>query len=422
MLPNSIIHIRRFDSQAPFFGLVCVFLLALPAFVLADDWPFFRGPAHNGVSAESGWLTQWPESGPKIAWRREVGTGVSSFAVVGRRVLTMGNQQNADIVWCLDADSGRVLWRFDYPCKFDDRNFDGGTASTPTVDDQFVYTLSYDGQAHCLALEDGRLVWSRHLVNDFGGRYSSWKYAGSPLVTGNLVIFDTGADGKSTVALDKSSGREVWSTGNDLAGYATPVPLAHGSERGVLVFKARAMVAHDLASGRELWRIDWRTYYDCNASTPTVTGDKLFISTGYGGRSARGALFQLGENPPRQLWLNDDLETKMSSAVVYEDHVYCVSERLGGQLMCVDLKDGATVWAQRNFAPYGTLMLASGKLVILDEKGELVIADAAPAGYHERARAQVLDGRCWAMPVLANGRIYCRNAAGDVVCVDVSGK
>lgn len=394
-------------------------LLALGVPAAANDWPLFRGPNQDGVSAESGWLTQWPASGPKIAWRKEVGIGVSSFAVVGNRVLTMGNRQDADTVWCLDAESGRVLWRFDYPCKFESRNFEGGTASTPTVDGSLVYTLSYDGQAHCLGLADGRAVWSKHLVRDFGGRQSSYKYAGSPLVTGGLVIFDTGADGKSTVALDKTTGSEVWAGGDDLSGYATPIPFTHAGKRGVLMFKARAMVGLDLLTGRERWRIGWRAFYDCNASTPTVIGDKVFISTGYGGRSARGALFQLGQNEPRQLWVNQDVGTKMSSAVVYEGHVYCVSEKSGGQLMCVDLRDGRTVWAQQRFAPYGTLMIAGGKLVILDEKGELVIADAAPGGYHELARAKVLDGRCWAMPVLANGRIYARTNKGQMVCVDV---
>ena len=233
-----------------------------------------------------------------------------------------------NVVWCLDADSGRVLWQFTLSRrKFDARQFEGGPASTPTIDGRFVYTLGYLGHVHCLNLEDGRVVWRKHLVDDFGGRYSSWKYAGSPLVTGELVIFDTGADGNSTVALDKTTGRKVWGAGNDLAGYSTPIPFEHSGRRGVLVFKARAMVAHDLATGRELWRIDWRTNYDCNASTPTVVGDKLFISTGYGGQRARGALFQLGEGEPRQIWLNQDLETKMNSAVVYEGHVYCVSER-----------------------------------------------------------------------------------------------
>jgi outer membrane protein assembly factor BamB len=340
---NSVPSIRRLDTPARCSGLVAALLLALAAPATANDWPFFRGPNHNAVSAESGWLTRWPESGPRIAWQSDAGVGVSSFAVVGDRVLTMGNQQDADIVWCLNAGSGDVLWRFQYACKFDGRNFEGGTAPTPTVDGQFVYALSYDGQVHCLGLEDGRDVWSRHLVRDFGGRYSSWKYAGSPLVTGHLVIFDTGGDGKSTVALDKKTGTEVWSTGDDHAGYATPIPFTYSGKPGVLVFKARAMVALELATGRELWRIDWRSFYDCNASTPTVTADKLFISTGYGGRSARGALFQLGPEPPRQLWINKDIGTKTSSAVVYDGHVYCVSERNRGQLMCVDLKDGATV-------------------------------------------------------------------------------
>lgn len=360
-------------------------------------------------------------AGPKVAWRTDVGIGASSVVVVGDRVITMGGckEQNEEFVSCLDAQSGRVLWQFTYPSKFDARQFEGGTASTPTVDGPFVYAVGYLGQVHCLGIEDGRVVWRKHLVDDFGGRYSGWKYAGSPLVTGELVIFDTGGDGNSTVALDKTTGRKVWGVGHDLAGYATPIPFEQSGERGVLVFKARAMVAHDLASGRELWRIDWRTNYDCNASTPTVLGDKLFISSGYGGKRARGALFQLGEGEPRQIWLNQDLETKMNSAVVYDGHVYCVSERSGGQLMCFDLSDGAIVWAERSFAPYGTLMIADGRLVVLDEKGDLVIADATPDEYRELARAKVLSNRSWVMPVLANGRIYVKTNKGELVCLDV---
>jgi len=401
--------------------LVCAALLILAVPAAADDWPFFRGPNHNGVSAESGWMTEWPGSGPKIAWRKEVGIGVSSFVVVGDRVITMGSRKDKDedVVWCFDADSGSVIWQFVYPCKFDARQFEGGVASTPTIDGSLVYTLGYLGQLHCLDIEDGRVVWHKHLVDDLGGRYSSWKYAGSPLVIDDLLILDTGADGNSTVALDKASGRKIWGAGDDLAGYATPIPFEYVGERSVLVFKARAMVAHELDTGRELWRIDWRTYYDCNASTPTVFGDKLFISTGYGGRSARGALFQLGQGQPRQIWLNQDLETKMNSAVVYKGYVYCVSEKSRGQLTCFDLQDGAIVWAEPSFARYGTLVIADGKLVVLDEKGELVIADATPDEYRELARAKVLNDRCWVMPVLANGRIYARSNMGKSVCLDV---
>ena len=402
-----------------------VFLsLALPAMTpsaMADDWHFFRGPNHNGISTESDWTADWPDSGPKIAWRANVGNGVSSIVVAGNRVVTMGSrkQQNEEVVWCLDADSGRTLWEFTYPAKFDARQFEGGPASTPTVDGSLVYALGYLGAMHCLDIENGRVVWQKHLVDDFGGRYSSWKYSGSPLVTGGLVILDTGADGNSTVALDKTTGRKVWGAGRDLAGYSTPIPFEHLGQPGVLVFKARAMVAHDLGSGRELWRIKWKTHYDANASTPTVFGDKLFISTGYGGRSARGALFQLGPGEPEQIWLNQDLETKMNSAVVHQNHVYCISERSGGQLMCFALKDGSLTWSNPDFARFGTLMMADGKLIILDEKGDLVIAPATSDGYKELARTKLFNARCWVMPVLANGRIYARTNTGEMVCLDV---
>ena len=409
---------RVANSIPAFLGVA---LLTLAATTLADDWPFFRGPNHNGVSTESGWTTDWPDSGPKIAWRKNVGIGVSSVVVAGNRVITMGSrkEENQEIVWCLDADSGRTLWKFTYAAKFDARQFEGGPASTPTIDGSLVYALGYLGPVHCLDVNDGRVVWQKHLVDDFGGRYSSWKCSGSPLVTGGLVILDTGADGNSTVALDKTTGRKVWGSGRDLAGYSTPIPFRHLGQPGVLVFKARAMVAHDLASGRELWRIKWKTHYDANASTPTAFGDKLFISTGYGGRSARGALFQLGPGEPEQIWLNQDLETKMNSAVVYGDHVYCISERSGGQLMCFALKDGSLIWSNPDFARYGTLMIADGKLIILDEQGDLVIAPATPDGYKELARTKLFDARCWVMPVLANGRIYARSNKGNMVSLDI---
>ena len=401
---------------APFIALSL-----LTSAVSADDWPFFRGPKYNAVSTETGWTCQWPETGPKIAWRADVGIGASSITVVDDRLVTMGSRkdENEELVCCLDANTGKTLWQFSYPAEFDARQFEGGPASTPTIDDSLVYALGYLGDVHCLDLTDGHVVWHKHLVDDFGGRYSSWKYAGSPLVIGNLVIFDTGADGNSTVALHKKTGKKVWGIGNDLAGYSTPIPFQHAGVHAVLVFKARAMVAHDLADGRELWRIEWRTNYDCNASSPTVVGDKLFISTGYGGKRARGALFQLGEGEPREIWLNQDLETQMNSAVVYEGHVYCVSERRTGQLMCFDLRDGAIVWSEPSFAKHGTLMIADGKLIVLDEKGDLVIADATPDAYRELARAKVLDVRTWVMPVLANGRIYAKNNAGKITCLDV---
>jgi len=401
-------------------AIICLSIWAwLPTDVHGDDWPFFRGLHCDGISTETGWVTRWPNDGPRIAWRKSLGVGVSSFVVAGDRVVTMSNQDKVDIVWCLHPDDGRVLWKFEYECEFKDHYFEGGTLSTPTIDGPRVYAVAYDGQVHCLHLENGELLWKKHLVDDFKGRRSSWDYAGSPLVAENLVILETGGEGNSTIALNKTTGEKIWGQGDDLAGYSSPIPFDYFGTPAVLVFKARAMVAYDRAVGNELWRIGWKTKYDVNASAPTVVDDQLFLSSGYGGRRARGALFRLEQPEPRQLWVNDDIETKMNSAVLHRGHVYCISERAGGQLMCVDLDDGNTVWSEPSFAQYGTLMIADGKLVILDEEGDLVIAEATPTGYLELARKTVLSDRCWVMPVLANGRIYVRNNLGKMLCLDV---
>ena len=130
-------------------------------------------------------------------------------------------------------------------------------------------------------------------------------------------------------------------------------------------------------------------------------------------------MFELGPGEPRQLWLNQDIETKTNSAVLYQGYGYCISEKGRGQLMCFDLHDGAVAWTEPSFAKYGTLMIADGKLVLLDEPGALVIAEATHQGYRELARAKVLSSRSWVMPVLSGGRIYVKSNKGELVCVDV---
>ena len=408
---------RGFRAAA---GAALMLSMASGSMLRADDWPFYRGPNGDGASKETGWSATWPGTGPKVAWEKEVGIGASSVVVVGNRVLTMGNRENKDIVVCLNAADGQELWQFAYACKFDKRQFDGGTASTPTVDGEFVYTLSYDGQLHCLQLADGKLVWKKHMVQDFGGTLPRWKYACSPLVEGDLLIVDIGGTGNSTLALNKGTGAKIWGSGNDGAGYASPAVYSLGGTRGVIVCKGKAVVGLNLKDGKELWRTPWETSYDVNASTPIVLGDTVFISSGY--KEGRGALLKLAATEaPTQLWRNDTMKTKTSSCVVYGGNVYGVMSDISGKpLMCVSLADGKPAWSETGFGA-GTLALAGDTLVVLSEKGELVTAKATPTAFTAISRAQVLPARvkCWVQPVLANGRIYCRNNKGALVCLDV---
>ena len=382
----------------------------------AANWPFFRGPNHDGVSQETDWQSNWSNEGPTVAWRKNVGIGCSSMVVVSNRVITLGNRADKDIVTCLNANDGSIIWSYAYPCTFEERMFEGGTASTPTIDSEHVYTLSYDSQLHCLRMSDGELVWKRHLVEDFGGSPPRWKYASSPLIVDNMVILDVGGSKNSTLALDKNSGEKVWGIGREECGYATPIPFEQDETPAVALFKSKAMIGYERKAGRKIWRIPWETAYDVNASTPTILGDRLFISSGY--KKGRAALYRLDGSPPRKVWENEDMKTKMSSCVIVGEHLYGVTEKKA-RLLCIDAKSGKINWSKRGFGQYGTLTATLNRLIVLTDSGDLVIVRADPDSYQELARAEIHKGRCWVNPVLANGRIFCKTNQGDLACVDV---
>ena len=371
-------------------------------------------------------MREWSAAGPTVAWRRDVGIGAASVVVAGNQVFTTGNRDDQDIVWCLRADSGDVEWQFTYDSPFSKRAYDGGTASTPTVDGDFVYTLSYEGRLFCLQRSNGTKKWERHLVTDFGGEPGHWMYAQSPLIEGNLIILDAGGAENTTLALAKGDGSKVWGTpigeagrGGHKAAYATPVCVTQAGRRIVIMFKATTVLALDVATGEELWRIPWKNPHNAAASSPIVLGDKLLLSTGWSYRaSGRAALYQLKpDGPPEELWHSYDLKTMMNTSVIHDGYVFGLSETHNA-LLCIDMADGRTVWAEERLAKHGTLTLADGTLIIMTDRGELITAPATPRGFQPISRAKVLSHRSWVMPVLANGRIYCRSNRGELVCLD----
>ncbi len=387
-------------------------LAASPAF--ADDWPQWRGPQRNGISAETGWLEAWPEGGPPVAWRAEVGTGFSSFAVAGGRVLTLGNVDHVDTLFCLDAAKGTLLWKHSYPSDLGDRFFEGGPTSTPTVEGDRVYVLGRWGDAFCLEAATGKVRWSANVHKEAGVRTPGWGYAGSPLVHGDLVIFNVGEAG---LALEKATGKVRWKSADKDSGYSTPLPVKRGDAWIALLGSGASYLAVDLATGREAWRVKWVTQYGCNAADPVVDGDRAFISTGYG---RGGALLKMKDGDPDVAWQNKALGTQMNSAVLVGGHLYGLDGDTGrgADLKCVEFATGGEKWSVAGLGA-GSLMAADGKLIVLSEKGELLLGPASPERFRPSARAQVIQGKCWTVPVLANGRILVRSAEGEVVCLDV---
>ncbi|MBP7827897.1 MAG: PQQ-like beta-propeller repeat protein [Verrucomicrobia bacterium] len=394
-------------------GLFVVLLMAtVPGGAAAADWPRWRGPELNGISRETGWLTSWPDGGPKVLWKARVGTGFSSFAIAQGRAYTMGNANDTDSVFCFDAATGRVIWRHDYPAPLDANSYEGGTSATPTVDGDRVYTLSKRGVMFCLDAAKGTVIWTKPLAEELGAAMPTWGFAGSVLVEGDLLLVNVGSTG---TALQKDNGTVVWSHGTGEAGYATPVPFTSAGTRAAVLFTREHVVAVTVADGKELWRYPWKTRYDVNAADPILAGDQVFVSSGYN----RGAsVIQITGSTAEKVWENRNMRNHFNSCVRWEGHLYGVDET---ELRCLVWDTGEVKWSDRKFGK-GSLMLADGHLIALSEKGELMVAPARPTEFKPLARAQVIGGKCWTTPVLANGRIYCRNAAGDVVCVDVRGQ
>ena len=383
-------------------------------FAHALDWPQWRGINRDGISSEKISPASWGKDGPKQLWRKEVGTGVSSVVVRGGHLYTMGNKGGTDVVFCLDASTGAEIWRHSYPHPLDDRQFEGGPAGTPTVDGDRVYTLSHEGDLFCLSAASGKVLWSKNLQRDFGGIRQKWGYSGSPLVDGNLVILDAGGPGASTVALDKITGAVKWKAGSDGAGYSSPVAFDLAGTRCIAVFKATAIVGLNAANGQELWRYRWETDYDINATTPIVFGDKIFITSG---NDTGCALLQVSPGKATQIWRNKNMRSQLASPVLVQGCIYGIDGNVGrkGELRCLELANGEIKWKQKIGG--GTLIAAGGYLLALSERGELIVAEASPTSYREVARAQVLGGHSWVAPAVADGKIYCKNNQGSLVCL-----
>lgn len=383
----------------------------------AADWPNWRGPNHNGISSETGWITTWPKEGPKVLWTASIGTGFSSMAVSNGRVYAMGNINNNDIIYCFQADTGKEIWKQSYPCPLYNKQHEGGPAATPTVEGDAVYVFSKNGDAIRFKAATGQVVWHKNIVTESSIEQPTWYFASSPLIVDNLVILNAGTRG---VALNKADGSLVWKNGNGACGYATAVAFTVAGQKCVALFVSREIVGLSTATGKLLWTSTWTTSWDINAADPIISDDTMFISSGY---NKGCSLFKIGPSGLTEIWRNKNMRNHFNSCVLWEGHIYGFDGQGGGsgQLTCLDYKTGRKKWSQKGMGT-GSLMLADGKMIILSESGKLVIAEASPERFKELASAQILSGKCWTVPVLANGRIYARNADGQLVCVDVRSK
>jgi outer membrane protein assembly factor BamB len=395
-----------------------IFRLAILAFLMtgvadaafataADgDWPSFRGPQRDGVSTVTGLRSPWPEEGLQPRWSIPLGEGYASVSAAQDRLFTMFAAGEDEYLVSLDAAEGGLLWKLPLGKKVE-TEFGNGPRSTPAVTAGTVYAVGSDLILRAVATEDGKPRWQVDLGERFGAQPPRWGFATSPLVDGDLVLVEAGGgEGKGVVALDAASGETRWTALTSSTSYGSPIAATIGGVRQYIVAPSasRLLVGLD-REGQTLWSYEWA---GGTMAMPVLVGeDQVFVSASedVGGALVRIRRGEDGAFTAEEVWRNREMKNHFSSSLVYDGHIYGFD---GASLKCIDATSGERRWVKRGFGK-GSLIAADGHLIILTDRGRLVLARATPEAFEEAGSFQVLDGKTWTAPALAGGQLYLRD-------------
>ncbi len=368
------------------------------------DWPQLRGPNADGISPQTGLLTQWPQSGPREIWRVPLGKGFSGVSVVGDRAVTMFGR-GGTYLGAFDTATGAELWRLRIDEMY--RNSSGdGPRSTPTIDEGLAFVISGRGMLAAVAVETGDTAWRHDLRGEYGASGPNWGFSTSPRVYGDLLLVEAGGRDAALVAFDKRSGREVWRAAGDQPGYSTPLLVRIGGRQQAVFFTGSRIVGVNPTSGALLWGLPWETTFGVNAATPIfVPPDKIFVSSGYGVGAALLRVTATARGGVETVWRTREMKNQFSSSVLVDDYIYGFDNSI---LECIELTRGERMWRARGHGQ-GSLLYADGHLIVLGDRGSLTLVKLSPGEYLPVAQTQVFRSRTWTAPTLANGALYLRD-------------
>ncbi len=371
-------------------------------------WTDFRGPARDGSYRQGRLNMDWPEEGLTPIWKQPIGEGYASFVVAHNRAFTIEQRRDQEVVAAYDAATGRELWTHAWDGRFDEMMGGPGPRATPTWYDGRVYALGASGRLWCLEADDGEVVWDRDILRDSQATNLAWAMSGAPLIVDDLVVVQPGgSDGWSIVAYDRETGDVVWHVLDDVQSYTSPMLMTLAGQRQIVTVTATRVVGLTL-DGKPLWEYPWKVSVVPNVAQPLLVGpDRLFLSASYGQGAA--VIELTGAEPPfgvKTVWSNNRMKNKFSSSVLHDGYIYGLDESI---LACMDAATGELKWKGGRYG-YGQLLLASGHLIVLTERGELALVRATPDGHEEVARSSAIEGKTWNVPALADGRLLVRNA------------
>jgi outer membrane protein assembly factor BamB len=392
-----------------------------PASSASFDWPQWRGVNRDAVSSETGLVDRWPDAGPRVVWRAEVGAGFSSVSISGGKLYTLWDEKGTQYLFCLDALTGEERWRRAVGAAFTN-HWGNGPRSTPLVDGDLVFAVGTQGRLVAASKDTGELRWQHDLVAEFAAKLPSYGYSSSPLVALDRLVLEAGAKDATFMAFDKQSGEVAWRSESDRPAYSSPIRASIAGVDQIVFWSAHGLHSVSPETGKVLWRYSWETFCavsgdPLNTGTPIfIEPDRIYISSGSGAAviriSREGEKFKVDA-----VWESEKMRSDVNASVRLGRYIYGFDR---GTLQCLDAGTGEVRWKARGFQR-GSLIAADGKLIVLGEGGQLALVEASPDGFVQMDRAQILDGKNWTSPSLAGGKLYLRNHE-ELVCLDLKGR
>jgi len=389
----------------------------------AQDWTQWRGENREGVVKQAGLNLDWEKKKPPLLWTyRQAGVGFSSPSVAGTTLYMTGSDIENDFAFAVDTRTGKELWKQVVGERFRQEWGDGPRGSI-TIDGNRLYLILGTGQILCLSAADGKIVWQKNFITDFGGKImSDWGYSESPLIDGNLVVCTPGGGRGTMVALDKNTGNLVWQSKEwtDDAGYSSPiVAVVHGT-RQYIQQSSKGVAGVSAADGKLLWRVANPGYQTAVIPTPVYHDNTVFVSSGYNAGCMYIRLAKEGNQfKAETVYSNNVMTNQHGGVVLMNGHIYGFSD-VGGWV-CQNLATGAQAWVQARSAfggGKGTVLGVNDRLIVMEERqGTMAVLAASPDGWKEFGRVQIPErtkiqtrtNSVWAHLVIADGKLYLRD-------------
>ena len=417
---------------------IAALLLCVGSVCSAEDWPQWRGPERNGVWSETNVITTLPEK-PEVMWRADIGSGYSGPTVANGKVYLMDRitePEASERVLCIDANSGKQIWKHEYECQYS-ISYTAGPRASVTIHDGHAYAFGAMGNLFCFEADTGKIVWEKDLNAEYkivsGDRTTNrmpiWGMTCSPIIYKDKVILQVGAVESGVIAFNRKTGEEVWTATDDRGQYSSPVLTKQGDQDVLVCWTGDSVNGLDPNDGTVLWYVPWkpsRTPLGCGS--PVLKDNHVFCSSFYDG----SMLIELGTESPtaKKVWhlvgVNERqtkaLHSMISTPLWIDDHIYGVDSY--GEFRCLVAETGERVWVDETAVPKSRWsnihFVQNGDTVwMFNERGELISAKLSPEKFEELSRAKIIEptkrqlnrrgGVCWSHPAFAMRSVFVRN-------------